>query len=63
MGGSKGRGEVGFAGLTGPGLYQINVTIPAATPDDDAQVVAQARRDIVTNCADSGSALALLKRI
>jgi len=40
VGGSK--AEVAFAGLTGPGLYQINVTIPAATPDGDAQVVAQA---------------------
>jgi len=32
---------VAFAGLTGPGLYQFNVTIPATTADGDAQVVAQ----------------------
>jgi len=31
---------VTFAGLVGPGLYQINVTIPAATPNGDAALVA-----------------------
>jgi uncharacterized protein (TIGR03437 family) len=32
---------VTFAGLTGAGVYQINVTIPSATPDGDITVVAQ----------------------
>jgi uncharacterized protein (TIGR03118 family) len=31
---------VTFQGLVGPGLYQINVTIPAATPNGDAAVSA-----------------------
>ncbi len=31
---------VPFAALVGPGLYQINVTIPAATPNGDAAVTA-----------------------
>ncbi|MGI8991639.1 MAG: TIGR03118 family protein [Bryobacteraceae bacterium] len=33
---------VTFAGLTGAGLYQINIVIPAATADGDVPVVAQA---------------------
>jgi len=32
---------VPFAGLIAPGLYQINVTVPATTPDGDIPVVAQ----------------------
>jgi uncharacterized protein (TIGR03118 family) len=32
---------VTFAGLVSPGLYQINVTVPASTPSGDAQVIAQ----------------------
>ena len=31
---------VPFAALVGPGLYQINVTVPAATPNGDATVTA-----------------------
>ena len=34
--------NVVFAGLTGTGLYQINVTVPASTPNGDAPVVATA---------------------
>ena len=34
--------DVQFAGLTAPGLYQINVTVPAAAPDGDLTVVVQA---------------------
>ena len=30
-----------FAGLTGPGLYQFNVTVPATAPDGDVPVSAQ----------------------
>jgi uncharacterized protein (TIGR03118 family) len=33
--------EVAFAGLSGPGLYQFNVTVPATTPDGDIPVTAQ----------------------
>jgi uncharacterized protein (TIGR03118 family) len=33
--------HVAFAGLISPGLYQINVTVPATTPDGDIPVVAQ----------------------
>ncbi|MGI8744901.1 MAG: TIGR03118 family protein [Bryobacteraceae bacterium] len=33
---------VTFAGLTGAGLYQINVVVPASTADGDQAVVAQA---------------------
>jgi len=29
--------NVSFAGLTGTGLYQINVTVPAGLPDGDAK--------------------------
>jgi uncharacterized protein (TIGR03118 family) len=32
--------NVVFAGLTGTGLYQLNVTVPSGLPDGDAQVVA-----------------------
>ena len=31
-----------FAGLTGTGLYQFNVTVPTGLPDGDAAVVAKA---------------------
>jgi uncharacterized protein (TIGR03437 family) len=31
---------VTYAGLTGAGLYQINVTVPASTPNGDMPVVA-----------------------
>ena len=34
--------DVKYAGLTGAGLYQINVVVPPGTPDGDATVVAQA---------------------
>ena len=30
-----------FAGLVSPGLYQFNVTVPAATPNGDNPVVIQ----------------------
>jgi uncharacterized protein (TIGR03437 family) len=33
--------DVQFAGLTGPGLYQINVKIPDAAPDGDVSVLVQ----------------------
>jgi uncharacterized protein (TIGR03437 family) len=32
--------KVAFAGLISPGLYQINVTIPAGLPAGDATVIA-----------------------
>ncbi len=32
--------QVAFAGLTGAGLYQFNVTVPASTPNGDTPVVA-----------------------
>jgi len=35
------NGVVAFAGLTGAGLYQINVTVPPGTPDGDIPVVVQ----------------------
>jgi uncharacterized protein (TIGR03437 family) len=35
--------KVTYAGLTGAGVYQINVTVPDTTPDGDAAVVAQAQ--------------------
>jgi uncharacterized protein (TIGR03437 family) len=34
--------QMSFGGLTGPGLYQFNVTIPSGTASGDAPVVAQA---------------------
>jgi len=34
--------NVVFAGLTGTGLYQFNVTVPSGLPDGDAAVVARA---------------------
>ena len=34
------NGTVLFAGLTGTGLYQINVTVPSSVADGDASVVA-----------------------
>jgi uncharacterized protein (TIGR03437 family) len=33
--------EVQFAGLSGAGLYQLNVKIPDTLPDGDAAVVAE----------------------
>lgn len=36
------QADVKFAGLTGTGLYQINVVVPPSTPDGDVPVIAQA---------------------
>jgi uncharacterized protein (TIGR03437 family) len=36
------NGTVAFAGLTGTGLYQINVTIPSGVADGEVVVVATA---------------------
>jgi uncharacterized protein (TIGR03437 family) len=33
-------GNVGYAGLSSAGLYQINVTVPSGLPDGDVPVVA-----------------------
>jgi plastocyanin len=35
------QAEVMFAGLVGPGLFQINVKIPAGVPSGDAAIVAE----------------------
>jgi uncharacterized protein (TIGR03437 family) len=34
--------QVAAANLVGPGLYQLNVVVPAATPNGDVPVVATA---------------------
>jgi uncharacterized protein (TIGR03437 family) len=32
--------EIGWAGMSAAGVYQLNVTIPQSVPDGDAKVVA-----------------------
>ncbi len=34
--------DVVYAGLSGPGLYQINVIVPDGVPDGDLPIVVQA---------------------